>query len=288
MNLPALAGSRRFFAVVLALSLMGTTLAGRAVAVGGVSRADLTSAEAAALEAEQNLAQARSALAVVESTRTRLTATLQRLDERRQSDLAEATNTESALRVRIATMYMLAGGRLELIVVGDVASFSTRVAYLAAVTQDDRDALNRSLLSANDVAALQESARDQLAIAEVRIIELSAVEAERFAAFDSARTHLSEVRDAWDRQEAARVAAEEAELRRQEEALAAALTTTTAGSTTTTTRPPTTATTRVAAPSSGDRSLPKSSPIGGSTAPSARPVTELSSACRVRSTSRCG
>ena len=240
MNPGTPAGSRRVLAGLLALTLSGTLLVGHAVAVGGVTRSDLTSAEEAAHDAEQRFAEVRSALAVAEHTRTRLTATLQRLEDRRRSDLETAAIRESTLRSRIATMYMSAGGHVLPVVVGDVTMFSTRVAYLAAVTQDDRDALNRSVLSANDLAALQESAQQQLVVEEARIAELGTEVTRRAAELESARTHLAEVRDAWDRQEAARIAAEEAELRRQEAALAAALTTTTtvAGTITTTTRPP--------------------------------------------------
>jgi hypothetical protein len=138
-------------------------------------------------------------------------------------------------------MYMAAGGRVMSVVVDDVTSFSTRVAYLAAVTEADRSTLNRFALSATEIESLRAAAEEQRVTDEARIAELTALETQRAASLDAARDELAEVRAEWDRQEAARIAAEQEEIRRQEAALAAQLSTTTtttvAGSTTTTTRP---------------------------------------------------
>ena len=190
---------------------MGTTLAGaRWQSVGSAER---TSPPPRRLprRREQNLAQARSALAVVESTRTRLTATSQRLDERRQSGSRGGDEHRvGPAGPGIATMYMLAESGSVSIVVGDVASFSTRVAYLAAVTQDDRDAPNRSLLSASDVAASR--SRHAISWQSPRFDHRTRCRGGRaVCCVRCGAPAFSEVRDAWDRQEAARVVAEEAE-----------------------------------------------------------------------------
>ena len=147
MNSGAPAGQRRLLSCLLALVLSGTVLAGRAIAATSVTHSDLAAAEAAAGTAEQNLAAARAALAAAIEDRSRLVATLDRLEEQRRSDVESAASHESALRSRIATLYMSAGGRaLTVVVVGAVTTFSTRVAYLAAVNEDDSSAVNRFLL----------------------------------------------------------------------------------------------------------------------------------------------
>ena len=239
MNPGAPAGSRRVLACLVALTLSSTVLVGRATAAGAVTRSDLAAAEAAVEEAIQSLAEVRHDLAAAEESRARMVSTLERLEQRLVEESAAAANRQSALKARIATMYMAAGGRVLSVVVADVTTFSTRVAYLAAVTESDRASLNRFEFSAGEIDNLRASAERQRSDDEARIAELSALEAEHVASLQAAREQLAEVRSAWDRQEAARIAAEEAELRRQEEELAAQLstTTTTAGSTTTTTRP---------------------------------------------------
>jgi len=231
---------RRLLSWLPAVVLSAVAVFGGAVALGSVTRSDLAAAEESVDVAAQHLATARSALQDALESRTRLADTIVRLDERRRSDQASAVVRETTLRSRVATLYMSAGARGFAVVVGDVTSFSTRVAYLAAVTEDDRSAVNRFVLSAAELDLLRISAEEQQVLTEARIEELTVVEAERAAALDVARAALDEVQEAWDRQEAARIAAEEAELRRQEAALAAQIATATtrpAGSTTTTTRP---------------------------------------------------
>jgi hypothetical protein len=204
-----------------------------------VTRSDLAAAEAAVEAAERSLAEVRHDLASAEESRARMASTLERLEQRRLEESATAANRQSALKARIATMYMAAGGRVLSVVVEDVTTFSTRVAYLAAVTENDRASLNRFELSAGEIASLRASAERQQLVDEERIAALTTLETEAVASLEAARDQLAEVRSTWDRQEAARIAAEEAELRRQEAALAAQLSTTTTlpGSSTTTTRP---------------------------------------------------
>jgi len=239
MNPGAPTALRRLLSWLPAVVLSAVAVFGGAVAFGSVTRSDLAAAEAAEDLASQNLAAARAALQDALDSQARLTATIARLDERRRSDQASALTRETTLRGRIATLYMSAGARGVAVVVGDVTSFSTRVAYLAAVTEDDRSAVNRFVLSAAELDLLRISAEEQQLRVEAQIGDLTAVEAERAAELEVARAALDQIQDAWDRQEAARIAAEEAELRRQEAELAAQLTTTTApaGTTTTTTRP---------------------------------------------------
>ncbi|HAX82196.1 MAG TPA: hypothetical protein DCY40_06490 [Actinobacteria bacterium] len=241
MNPGAPAGSRRVLACLVALALSSTVLVGRAVAAGAVTRSDLAAAEAAVEEAEQSLAEVRHDLAAAEDSRARMVSTLERLEQRRREESATAANRQSALKARIATMYMAAGGRVMSVVVEDVTTFSTRVAYLAAVTESDQSSLNRFELSAGEIDTLRASAEQQRLADEARIADLVALETERIAALEAARDQLTAVRTAWNTQEAARIAAEEAELRRQEAELAAQLSTTTSttvvGTTTTTTRP---------------------------------------------------
>ncbi|HEX5631315.1 MAG TPA: hypothetical protein VFY15_06630 [Acidimicrobiia bacterium] len=237
MNPGAPVGSRRALAALVALSLLGTGFAGRALAVGGVTRAELETAERAVSEAEAGLAEVGRNLAEAEASRTRMVQTLQRLELRRLEEESSAGERQIALRVRIANMYMAAGGRLP-VVVSDVTTFSTRVAYLAAVTDEDQSTLNRFVLSAVEIDTLQTAAEQQKLADEARIAELTVEQSARATVLAGARERLDATQEAWDRQEAARLAAEEAELRRQEQELAASITTTTsAGSTTSTTRP---------------------------------------------------
>lgn len=238
MNPGAPAAPRRLLLSLLALVLAGTALGGRALAAASVTRSDLAAAEDTVAVAEQNLAAARSALTTALEDRARLIATRERLEDRRRQDLTAASTRESALRSRIATLYMSADGRAAAMVIGDLSTFSTRIAYLAAVTEEDRSALNRFVISVAELEQLQASAEVLQASTEARIVELAAEEEGRAEELTVARERLREVKAEWDRQEAARIAAEEAELRRQEEELAAQLTTTT-------TRPPTVTTTTV-------------------------------------------
>ena len=238
MNPGAPAGWRRTLSCLVALLLLGSVLAGRAVAAGGVTRADLDAAEAEVLSAEAALGEVSRQLVAAEASHTRMTQTLQRLELRRLDEESQATERKSALRTRIANMYMSAGGRSVPIVVADVTTFSTRVAYLAAVTEEDQSTLTRFVLSAVEIDILSTAAEQQRLADEARIAELTVVRAEHATLLAGARERLQATEEAWNRQEAARIAAEEAEIRRQEQELAASLsTTTTAGSTTSTTRP---------------------------------------------------
>lgn len=237
MNPGAPAGSRRVLATLLAFTLVGTVFSGRALAGSGVTRVELEQAERAVSEAEAGLAEVGRSLAAAEASRTRMVQTLQRLELRLLEEQSSAGERQVALRIRIANMYMAAGGRLP-VVVADVTTFSTRVAYLAAVTNEDQSSLNRFTLSAVEIDTLQTAAEQQRLADEARIAELTVERSELATVLAGARERLDATQDAWDRQEAARIAAEEAELRRQEQELAASITTTTAaGSTTSTTRP---------------------------------------------------
>lgn len=226
----------------LAVVAVSLGVAAGPVAALGVTRSDLDRAETAVEAAEAKLAEVRAALSAAEASRARLVDTLQRLEERRRGEAAAAADRETELRTRIATLYMSAGGRsTAVVVIGDVTAYTTRGAYLAAVADDDRSALNRFALSLDEIADLSSAASEQLEVESALIGALESDLAGREAAVVEARARYAEVKGAWDRQEAARIAAEEAELRRREAELAAQLattTTTTPRSTTTTTRPP--------------------------------------------------
>ena len=205
-----------------------------------VTRSDVVAAESVLDTAARDLGAARAAVAESEQTVARLESTIARLANR-QSDAATGVVAQAdTLRGRIAQMYMVAGGSAPL-VVADVNSFSMRVAYLSALNQSDRETLNAFVLSARDIAGLLGAAETRLTVERDALTGLATERDARLAAWEVARSRLSDVAAEWARQEAVRIAAEEAELRRQEAELAAATATTTttrpAGSTTTTTRP---------------------------------------------------
>lgn len=239
MNAPNRRRRRLAATIVLALMAGGLLSAGTASAKT-VTLDDIAAAEAEARQAEARLAETRRAIEETEQAVARLQATMLRLGERRSEGIASIDSQDSTIRTRIAAMYMTAGGSTP-IVVTDVASFSARLAYLAAIGEGDRDLLNRLVVSTNDLGDLLASAEQRLAEERSRLGPLQEEAAARTAAVETARGRVTELRSTWQAQEEARRAAEEEELRRQEELLASQLTTTTQASTpastTTTTTP---------------------------------------------------
>lgn len=236
---PLSATRRRTAVALLVATLVGL---GPMAFARAVTRSDVALAEEAVAQAAGLLAQARQALDEAEQTEARLVSTIARLRAQQVETAAATVTQETAVRDRIARMYMVAGGAGS-VVVADVASFSTRVAYLGAISESDRATLNRFALSSRQIAELLTAAESRLDEQQARIVELAAEQTLRTTHWEEAQARLDAVEAEWDRQEAARIAAEEAELRRQEAELAAqvaAATTTTTrptGTTTTTTRP---------------------------------------------------
>ena len=107
MNPGAPAGWRRTLACFVALVLLGTVPTGRAMAAGGVTRADLDAAEAEVSFAEWALGEVSRQLFAAEASHTRMTQTLQRLEVRRLDEESQATERKSALRTRIGQRFAL-------------------------------------------------------------------------------------------------------------------------------------------------------------------------------------
>lgn len=201
---------------------------------------DLAAAEAAEQRAAADLAAAREELATAAELQRRLTATLESLTDRRAEVDAAAVREASAVRDRLARMYMAAGRAHDLLAaVGDVAGFFVRLAYFGAVADRDLEEVNRFVLVVDDLESLRDQADRQLADLAAEVVALELVAVSRSAALEDASARLATLRAEWAEQEAARRAALEAETRRQEAELAAATTSTTTstvvGSGTTTT-----------------------------------------------------
>jgi hypothetical protein len=197
-----------------------------------VSLSEVEAAEQALDEAAVALATAEADLDEAESERTRLDSMLARLADR-ESDLEdEASYHAQSVRARIARMYMVAQSGASQLVVTDVASFSSRVAYLGAIAERDRSEVIDLAFTAADVVHLRAEVQEAIGHWEGEIASRSVVVAERRSVHDEVRTRFESLREQWQREEAARQAALEAEIRRQEEELASQ-TTSTSGTVTT-------------------------------------------------------
>jgi hypothetical protein len=237
---------RRRIAVLCLLALVAGvagTLAAPAEA-RQVTQADLDSAAAAVDQAVGALDAAESALAGAAADLDRYTASLTRITTRRSAVADASADTAGTVRDRVARMYMVAGAGAVEFAVEDVAAFTTKMAYLGAIAESDRAAVIDLAVSAADLASLEAEARRRIDVERRRVGAATAEVAARSADLDAARAGPSTLEAEWQRQEAARKAALEAQLRAEEEALRAStsttistttpVTTTTAGSTTTT------------------------------------------------------
>ncbi len=206
-------------AIVLAL-IVG--LLGSAATAQTVTVEDVAAAEAEAAEAEDRLNDVRNQLADVARTRDQLSSTLAALAAR-EADVGETAAAEAvAVRDRLTRMYMAAGvPDVLLSAVGEIGRFFTRLAYLGAIANSDREVVNRFTLLVDDLIVLQEQAESELSDLAGKVAALELVVASRSAAFEEAAQRVAEAREKWAAQEAARRAALAAEIRRQEEALAA-------------------------------------------------------------------
>ena len=227
----AVRAPRRALGIVVGLALI-VGLLGSAAIAQTISAEDVAAAEAEAAEAAELLNEVRNQLADVTRTHDQISSTLATLEAREESVGATAAAEAVAVRERLTRMYMAAGHPDVLLsAVGEIGLFFTRLAYLGAIANRDRDAVNRFTLLVDDLMLLQDQAESELSDLAGKAAALEVVMASRSSTLDEARQRVSEVREQWAAQEAARKAALEAEIRRQEEALAAeaaaALTTTT-------------------------------------------------------------
>ena len=209
-----------------------------------VTQGEVAAAEEAALVAADALDEAQRRLAEARDERQRLDATLTRLESREEDLESEASAQAESIRQRIARMYMVAQAGSTQLVVADVASFSSRVAYLGAIAERDRSEVIDIAFTTADLLDL----RGEVEVAIVHWDEeiaarVSAVE-DRRSSHAEAQERFLEIQAQWEREEAARQAALEAEIRRQEEELAAQL----SSSTSTSAAGPTTTTTTVSYP----------------------------------------
>jgi peptidoglycan hydrolase CwlO-like protein len=229
-------------ALTVAVSVAGLMSPGASAAV---TWSDVGEAEAAVSAAHALVAGTEAELAALDDERRALETAMVRLEER-EAEIAELAVEEGAsIRDRIARMYMTAGAASARLAVADAGAFATRVAYLGAISERDRELVIQFSLTVADLESLRASAEQRLEAIAERSVEIEAALVGQVAALDEARSRLAAVRAEWERFEEAQRLAAEAELRRQEAEMSNQGTTTTApaGGTTTTTAPSATTTT---------------------------------------------
>ncbi|MEX1208077.1 MAG: hypothetical protein WEE36_05615 [Acidimicrobiia bacterium] len=237
---PDLGTRRRLAILTIAVAITGATVVVALPAGAAVSLSEVEAAEQELDEATAALAASEAELAEAEIERSRLDSMLARLAER-ESDLEnEASFHAQSVRARIARMYMVAQSGSSQLVVTDVASFSSRLAYLGAIAERDRSEVIDLAFTGADIVDLRAEVQEAIGHWEGEIASRAVVVAERRSVHAEVRTRFESLREQWQREEAARQEALEAEIRRQEEELANQ-TTSTAG--TPTTRPNSTTTT---------------------------------------------
>ena len=224
---------RRALGVVVALTLAVGAM-GPSVLAQTVTTDDVAAAEAEEADAAAKLDEARRDLADAEATRDKMTFALASLEAREEDVDVTAASEAVAVRHRLTRMYMVAGRPdVLLLAVGEVGKFFTRLAYLGAIANRDREAVNRFTLLIEDLVELQGQAESELVDLASRVGALELVMASRSAALDEATVEVNAARQRWAEQEAARKAALAAEIARQEAAIAAAAAAASSGSTTT-------------------------------------------------------
>lgn len=228
-----------FRRVAAALSAVVLVTAFGPVAWGQVTSQDVAAAETAADEAAARLSEVRDDLASTVELRDRMAATLESLTSRRETAGESAASEAVAVRSRLTRMYMVAGRPDVLLAqVSDIGRYFTRLAYLGAIADRDRAAVNRFTLVVEDLGSLRDQAVVELEELAGTVAALELLAASRSVALDDATARLAAARAEWAKQEAARQAALEAETRRQEAELARQLAATTSTTTTTTTTAP--------------------------------------------------
>jgi murein DD-endopeptidase MepM/ murein hydrolase activator NlpD len=147
----------------------------------------------------------------------------------------ELTLARAAARARAAEMYMTAGAATPSIhATDDVASLPAKLVYLEAVSQTDRDLVNRLEVSRRDYEQQRALVDEALAQQEGLRAEMEGLVTHIYDELDAANADYQAVKAQWDAQEAERV--------RREEFLATSTTTTVVLRASTTTGPPPTTT----------------------------------------------
>ena len=232
-------GRRRVAVMLVSATVVGSgTFLGMPASAATVTQEDVDVVAAARTQAEAALAVAEARLARATTDRDRYTQSLARIAARQRQVADESVETAETVRDRVARIYMTAGASTVGVAVEDVTRFTTRIAYLGAIADTDQQAVVDLTFSAVDLAGLENDARRQLALHEDRVIDETASVVARTADADEARLRYSSTVEEWQRQEAARRAALEAEMRAQEAALQASVTTTTTTVVGVTTPPP--------------------------------------------------
>ena len=236
MEQPLLRTGRRLAVLCLVAAVTGSVLL---VALPADARAitlsEVAAAEEAAEQAAAALAEAEAALAEARGERDRLEAMLGRVAVR-ESELQEAASVQAeSVRQRIVRMYMVGRTDTTLLLVGRADSFSSRVAYLGAIADRDRSEVIDIAFTTADAVALRAEVQGAIGHWDSEIDARAEVVAARRAAHADVAARFESLQAQWEREEAARQAAFEAELRRQEQELADQLTTTTGPAATTTT-----------------------------------------------------
>lgn len=239
MTPPSGSSRRRLAAAFVAAAIAAVTVLAAVPAGAAVTMSEVEAAARAAEQAAADLAASEAQLVEAQDERARLDAILTRLAVR-ESDLADETSFQAqSVRERIARMYMVAQAGSSQLVVADVASFSSRVAYLGAIAERDRSEVIDLAFTAADVVALRFEVEEAIGHWEAEIADRAAVVAGRRSTHEEVTRRFETLKEQWEREEAARQAAIEAEIRRQEEELANQSTTTVGtvppGATTTTT-----------------------------------------------------
>ncbi|HLA67309.1 MAG TPA: M23 family metallopeptidase [Acidimicrobiia bacterium] len=150
----------------------------------------------------------------------------------------------SAARDRAAEMYMTAGASSPSITAtDDVARLPARFVYLAAVSQTDRELVNRLEVSRRDYEQ-QKALVDQAIVEQQSLrIEMESLVSTIFSELDAANAEYRSVKAQWDAQEAERIRREQEEAARLAFLATSTTTTTTRPTSTTTTTSATTTTT---------------------------------------------
>ena len=153
-----------------------------AVAIGGmvppvdaqtVTAEDVAAAEAEAAEAAEKLDLARRQLAGAAAIRDKMASALASL-EAREADVGVTAAAEAvAVRDRLTRMYIVAGRPDVLLSAGaETGLHFTRLAYLGAIANRDREAVNRFTLLVEGLVALQDHAALELEDLAARVVAL--------------------------------------------------------------------------------------------------------------------
>lgn len=226
-------------AVVVALTLVGSLLMVALPAGAEVTPADVARAREELRQVSDRLRDqvARYDQAVAEEAllRDRLDRLVVELTARERAvAVARAT-----ARGRAAEMYMTAGASVpSLTATDDVARLPARFVYLAAVSQSDRDMVNRLEVSRRDYEQQRALVDDAVSQQAALRAEMESLVSGIYQELDAANADYQAVKAQWDAQEEERIRREEEEAARQ--AFLATSTTTTIPTTTTTTAPTTT------------------------------------------------